>query len=193
MAWSRRVAALALLCAAAASEPKPRPAKVVDRSGGLTEGAPEIVSNGRLYALRAHDGRWLVLSDAGPMLQSAKRSPAISRFKRVSDVYLQFGNRLLSAASTASEAPDISLARWHLHSRADGRIALQSQAGGYLRPTETGVKRGGTLADEDVWWSAVRPHSALSDTKVVAGLAATGAAACTAAWCFNHGLLAALL
>jgi hypothetical protein len=163
---ARRFLSVALLCAAAASEPTTKPATAVGKSGGPTEGAPEIKSNGRLYTLQAHDGRWLVLSDDGPTLVSAKRPPAISRFKRVSDVYIQFGNRLLSAASTASEAPDIQLARWRFYSRADGRIALQSQAGGYLRPADVGVKRGGKLADEDVWWAAARPPSALTNTKV---------------------------
>ena len=164
---ARRLLSVALLCAAAASEPTTKPATAVGKSGGPTEGAPEIKSNGRLYTLQAHDGRWLVLSDDGPTLVSAKRPPAISRFKRVSDVYIQFGNRLLSAASTASEAPDIQLARWRFYSRADGRIALQSQAGGYLRPADVGVKRGGKLADEDVWWAVARPPSALTNTKVV--------------------------
>ena len=164
---ARRLLSVALLCAAAASEPTTKPANAVGKSGGPTEGAPEIKSNGRLYTLQAHDGRWLVLSDDGPTLVSAKRPPTISRFKRVSDVYIQFGNRLLSAASTASEAPDIQLARWRFYSRADGRIALQSQAGGYLRPAEVGVKRGGKLADEDVWWAVARPPSALTNTKVV--------------------------
>ena len=157
---------LALLWAGAASEPTTKPANAVDKSGGPIEGAPEVKSNGRLYTLQAHDGRYLALSDDGPTLVSAKRPPAISRFKRVSDVYIQFGNRLLSAASTASEAPDIQLARWRFYSRADGRIALQSQAGGYLRPAEVGVKRGGKLADEDVWWAVARPPSALTNTKV---------------------------
>eukprot|EP00320_Phaeocystis_rex_P014510 CAMPEP_0119072566 /NCGR_PEP_ID=MMETSP1178-20130426/58445_1 /TAXON_ID=33656 /ORGANISM="unid sp, Strain CCMP2000" /LENGTH=182 /DNA_ID=CAMNT_0007054585 /DNA_START=17 /DNA_END=565 /DNA_ORIENTATION=+ len=179
----RRLGA-ALLCAAAtcASDPKPKLANAVEKPGGHTEGAPEILSNGRLYTLQAHDGRWLVLSDNGPTLLSAKLPPAISRFKRVSDVYIQFGNRLLSAASTASDAPDISLARWRFYSRSDGRIALQSQAGGYLRPAEVGVKRGGKLTDEDVWWTAARPPSALTSSKVVAGLAVSGAV-CTAAYC----------
>jgi len=157
---------LALLWAGAASEPTTKPANAVDKSGGPIEGAPEVKSNGRLYTLQAHDGRYLALSDDGPTLVSAKRPPAISRFKRVSDVYIQFGNRLLSAASTVSEAPDIQLARWRFYSRADGRIALQSQAGGYLRPAEVGVKRGGKLADEDVWWAVARPPSALTNTKV---------------------------
>ena len=154
---------VALLCAVAASEPTPKLAN----AGTLTlEGAPEILSNGRLYTLQAHDGRWLVLSDHGPALVSAKRPPAISRFRRVSDVYIQFGNRLLSAASSASEAPDIKLARWRFYTRADGRIALQSQAGGYLRPAEVGVKRGGRMTEEDVWWAVARPPSALTNTKV---------------------------
>ena len=162
----RALLSLALVWAGAASEPTAKPANAVEKSGGPIEGAPEVKSNGRLYTLQAHDGRYLVLSDDGPTLVSAKRPPAISRFKRVSDVYIQFGNRLLSAASTASEAPDIQLARWRFYSRADGRIALQSQAGGYLRPAEVGVKRGGKLTDEDVWWAVARPPSALTNTKV---------------------------
>ena len=162
----RALLSLALVWAGAASEPTAKPANAVEKSGGPIEGAPEVKSNGRLYTLQAHDGRYLVLSDDGPTLVSAKRPPAISRFKRVSDVYIQFGNRLLSAASTASEAPDIQLARWRFYSRADGRIALQSQAGGYLRPSEVGVKRGGKLTDEDVWWAVARPPSALTNTKV---------------------------
>ena len=154
----------------------------VETSGGYIKGAPAIQSGGRMYTLQAHDGRWLVLGEEGPKLLEAKRPPATAKFKRVSDIYVQYGNRLLSAASSASEAPDITLAQWTFWARSDGRIALQSQAGGYLRPAEVGVKRGGKLSDEDVWWTAARPPSALTSTKVIGGLASVGAV-CTAAYC----------
>ena len=187
-AW-RLASVAALLCAAATPArganlvPKAQEqTNPLEQTSGYTEGAPAIQNQPRQYTLQAHDGRWLVLGDEGPKLLEAKRPPTAARFKRVSDIYIQYGNRLLSAASSASEAPDISLAQWRFYSRADGRIALQSQAGGFLRPAEVGVKRGGKLSDEDVWWTAARPPSVLASTKVLGGLASVGAV-CTAAYC----------